>query len=179
MKKTLFLTAMALLPVAGFVACDDDDNNSNATIIPVENKEMQPVRIVNSGCLGSPSSVNGKDESENNPYCDYVYNAEDDILKLIVSNILAPCENVPEISAKNLADTIKVELAYSDTGVDCICVYSDTIVLRGFNKRKYTLNIREGIKMSTSELDLTSGKNVENRVYLDQYIQDKVYIGEK
>ena len=60
--------AMALLPVAGFVACDDDDNNSNATIIPVENKEMQPVRIVNSGCLGSPSSVNGKDESENNMF---------------------------------------------------------------------------------------------------------------
>ena len=179
MKKKLFFMTMALLPVAGFVACDDDDNNSNATIIPVENKEMQPVRIVNSGCLGSPSSVNGKDESENNPYCDYVYNAEDDILKLIVSNIVAPCGNVPEISAKNLADTIKVELAYSDTGVDCICVYSDTIVLRGFNKKKYTLNIREGIKMSTSELDLTSGKNVENRVYLDQYIQDKVYIGEK
>ena len=44
---------MALLPVAGFVACDDDDNENN-NVTPSNVEKMEIVSTGASDCLGSP-----------------------------------------------------------------------------------------------------------------------------
>ena len=174
MKKNLFLVAMALLPVAGFVACDDDDNENN-NVAPSNVEKMEIVSTGASDCLGSPYDLAGKGDENKFAYCDYVYNAKNGTIKLVINNIIRNCAFVPTLSAnnyysKNIEVTISEPSKDDSTLVRCECLYSDTIVMRGLSG-VHTLTIKDGSKYrAKAEIDFSSETDIENRVYIDEEI---------
>lgn len=175
MKKTLYLTAIALLPVAGFVACDDDDNENN-NAIPSKTEKMEIVSTGASDCLGSPYDLAGKGDENKFAYCDYVYNAKNGTIKLVINNIIRNCAFVPTVSANNNYYSKNIEVTISEPSKDdstlvrCECLYSDTIVMRGFSG-VHTLTIKDGSKYrAKTEIDFSSETDIENRVYIDEEI---------
>lgn len=175
MKKTLYLTAIALLPVAGFVACDDDDNENN-NAIPSKTEKMEIVSTGASDCLGSPYDLAGKGDENKFAYCDYVYNAKNGTIKLVINNIIRNCAFVPTVSANNNYYSKNIEVTISEPSKDdstlvrCECLYSDTIVMRGLSG-VHTLTIKDGSKYrAKTEIDFSSETDIENRVYIDEEI---------
>ena len=174
MKKNLFLVAMALLPVAGFVACDDDDNENN-NVTPSNVEKMEIVSTGASDCLGSPYDMAGKGDENKFAYCDYVYNAKNGTIKLVINNIIRNCAFVPTVSANNNYYSKNIEVTISEpskddsTLVSCECLYSDTIVMRGLSG-VHTLTINNNYYRAKTEIDFSSETDIENRVYIDEEI---------
>ena len=166
---------MALLPVAGFVACDDDDNENN-NVTPSNVEKMEIVSTGASDCLGSPYDLAGKGDENRIAYCDYVYNAKNGTIKLVINNIIRNCAFVPTVSAnnnyysKNIEVTISVPSKDDLTNmVSCECLYSDTIVMRGLSG-VHTLTINNNYYRAKTEIDFSSETDIENRVYIDEEI---------
>lgn len=166
---------MALLPVAGFVACDDDDNENN-NVTPSNVEKMEIVSTGASDCLGSPYDMAGKGDENKFAYCDYVYNAKNGTIKLVINNIIRNCAFVPTVSAnnnyysKNIEVTISVPSKDDLTNtVSCECLYSDTIVMRGLSG-VHTLTINNNYYRAKTEIDFSSETDIENRVYIDEEI---------
>ena len=166
---------MALLPVAGFVACDDDDNENN-NVTPSNVEKMEIVSTGASDCLGSPYDMTGKGDENKFAYCDYVYNAKNGTIKLVINNIIRNCAFVPTVSAnsnyysKNIEVTISVPSKDDLTNtVSCECLYSDTIVMRGLSG-VHTLTINNNYYRAKTEIDFSSETDIENRVYIDEEI---------
>ncbi len=166
---------MALLPVAGFVACDDDDNENN-NVTPSNVEKMEIVSTGASDCLGSPYDLAGKGDENKFAYCDYVYNAKNGTIKLVINNIIRNCAFVPTVSAnnnyysKNIEVTISVPSKDDLTNtVSCECLYSDTIVMRGLSG-VHTLTINNNYYRAKTEIDFSSETDIENRVYIDEEI---------
>ncbi len=166
---------MALLPVAGFVACDDDDNENN-NVTPSNVEKMEIVSTGASDCLGSPYDLAGKGDENKFAYCDYVYNAKNGTIKLVINNIIRNCAFVPTLSAnnnyysKNIEVTISVPSKDDLTNtVSCECLYSDTIVMRGLSG-VHTLTINNDYYRAKTEIDFSSETDIENRVYIDEEI---------
>ena len=175
MKKNLFLMAMALLPVAGFVACDDDDNENN-NVTPSNVEKMEIVSTGASDCLGSPYDLAGKGDENKFAYCDYVYNAKNGTIKLVINNIIRNCAFVPTVSANNNYYSKNIEVTISEPSKDdladmarCECLYSDTIVMRGLSG-VHTLTINNNYYRAKTEIDFSSETDIENRVYIDEEI---------
>ena len=166
MKKNLLFVAMALLPVAGFVACDDDDDN-NSNVTPIEEAKCKVVSTSLSQCLGSPYELAGKDDPTLLPpaYCDYIYSANNGTLKLVINNIVRNCEydGVPEVDLGRNSFSIDIPLDGDGVMAKCLCTYSDTIVLQGFRRDIYTLSLKNIDYYANTEIDLSAGTDVEDR----------------
>lgn len=181
MKKKLFFMTMALLPMVGFVACDDDDDNNEGQGTTPTAKKFEVVSTKSSDCLGSPWDLLGKDENSNSAYCDYMYDARTNTLKLIASNIQRNCEDVPTMSAYCIDNKITSHISSDPTIItNCECIYSDTIVMRGFNPKIYTLTIYNStFAQGSEEIDFSANKNIEGRIYIDEPVPqiEPVYFG--
>lgn len=170
MRRKIFTMALAILPIAGFIACDDDQENNETPVVKPVSNTTEVIKTGESDCLGNPYSLNKGDDIIY-AYCDIAYDAKKDQLKLIVSNIAFYCEAKTYLSASFNNDKIKVEVSDSSKYyAKCDCLYSDTIVMQGFEKRNYTLDVYNMHYMNSTNLELGQNSDIEKRIYIDKEV---------